>query len=96
MFRGAVKKKVVITFKASINQLIIVVSGRTCLENLGLSSKDYGLHSMCAGERTMATHFRVKKRLIKKHWLLKMRSSESGVYSPYPKNLLLVSQNLVL
>ena len=44
---------------------------------------------MRAGEHTMATHFRVKKRLIKRHWLLEIRSSESRVYSPYPKKLTL-------
>ena len=58
------------------------------LKKLGLSSKDFRLHSMRPGECTMTRHLGVIERLIKKHVCWKSDRVKDGY--------ILVSQNLGL
>ena len=70
LFRGIVKKNSGYRLRG-ISKPITYTSVREdvlcVLKKLGLSSEDYGLHSMRAGGCTMATHLGVKERFIKKH-----------------------------
>ena len=66
------------------------------MKKLGLSSENYGLHSMRAGGCTMATHLGVKETFIKKHGRWKSDRVKDGYTHPTLNDLLLVSQNLGL
>ena len=63
------------------------------LKKLGLSSEDYGLHSMRAGGSTMTTHLGVKEKFIKKHGHWKSDRVKDEYTHPTLNDLLLVSQN---
>ena len=63
------------------------------LKKLGLSSEDYGLHSMRAGGCTMTTHLGVKEKFIKKHGHWKSDRVKDEDTHPNLNDLLLVSQN---
>ena len=66
LFRGVVKKNSSYRLRG-INKPITYTRVRedvlSVLKKLGLSSEDYGLHSMRAGECTMVTHLGVKETL---------------------------------
>ena len=66
------------------------------LEKLGLRSSDFGLHSLRSGGCSMATHFGVKEKLIKKHGRWKSERVKDGYTHPTLKELLLISKNLGL
>ena len=83
-----------------INKPITYTSVRedvlSVLKKLGLSSEDYGLHSMRTGGYTIATHLGVKERFIKKHRRWKSDRVKDGYTQPTLNDVLLVAQNLGL
>ena len=99
LFRGVVKKNSGFCLRG-INKPIAYTRVRqdfpSALKKLGLSSEDYGLHSMRAGGCTMATHSGVKGTFIKKHGRWKADRVKDGYTHPNLNDLLLVSQNLGL
>ena len=99
LFRDVVKKNSGYRLKG-INKPITYTSIRedvlSLLKKLGLSSEDYGLHSMPAGGCTMATHLGVKERFIKKHGRWKSDRLKDGYTHPTLNGLLLVLPNLGL
>ena len=99
LFQGVVKKNSGYHLR-SINKPVTYTSVREdilrVLKKLGLSSENYGLHSMRAGGCTMATNLGVKERFIKKHGRWKSDRVKDGYIHPTLNDLLLVSQNLGL
>ena len=99
LFRGVVKKNSGYRLRG-INKTITYNRVRenvlSILKKLGLSSEDYGLHSMRAGGCTMATHLGVKETFIKKHGRWKSDRVKDRYTHPTPNDLPLVSQNLGL
>ena len=99
LFRGVVKKNSGYRLRG-INKPFTYTRVRedviSVLKKLGLSSEDYGLHSMRAGGCTMATHLGVKEAFIKNHGRWKSDRVKDGYTHPTLNDLLLVSQNLGL
>ena len=99
MFRGVVKKNSGYRLQG-INKSITYTSVRedvlSVLKKLELIREDYVLHSMRAGECTMATHLGIKERFIKKHGRWKSDRVKDGYTHPILNDLLLVSQILGL
>ena len=99
LFQGVVQKNSGYHFRG-INKPIIYARARedvlSILKELGLSSEDYGFHSMRAGGCTMTTHLGVKERFIKKHGHWKSDRVKDEYTHPTLNDLLLVSQNLSL
>ena len=94
LFRGVVKKNSGYRLR-SINKLVTYTSVREdilrVLKKLGLSSENYGLHSMRAGGCTVATHLGVKEKFIKN---MKSDRVKDGYTHPTLNDLLLVLQKL--
>ena len=99
LFRGEDKKNSGCPLR-SINKPITYTSVREdalrVLKKLGLSSENYGLHSMHAGGCTVAIHLGVKERFIEKHGRWKSDRGKDAYTHPTLNDLLLVSQNLGL
>ena len=99
LFQGLVKKNSgyrLRVIKKPITYTRVREDVLSVLKKLGLSSEDYGLHSMRAGGCTMATHLGVKETFIKKHGRWKSDRVEDGYTHLTLNDLLLVSQNLGL
>ena len=97
LFRGVVKKNSGYRLRG-INKPITYTRVRedvlSVLKKLGLSSEDYGLHSMRAGGYIMAARLGVKETFIKKHGCWKSDRVKDGYTHPTLNDLLLASQNL--
>lgn len=68
----------------------------SALKRLGVRVENYGLHSLRAGGCTMATHYGVKEKLIKKHGRWKSDSVKEGYTHPNLEELLFISRHLGL
>ena len=68
----------------------------TVLDNVGLNSKNFGLHSLRSGGATVATNNGVKDRLFKRHGRWKSDKAKDGYVKDDLVQLLSVSENLGL